>query len=109
MTGTASFKVDLTRVRDKAAALRAFQAAFGFPATFGHNWDALADHLQDLTWRPADEYVLSIASGPETQNALGADWPVLLEILRETASYWSGRGKRFAVSVNGSALAPERQ
>jgi hypothetical protein len=29
-----------------------------FPAWFGHNWDALADCLTDLSWLPAAGYVL---------------------------------------------------
>jgi hypothetical protein len=50
--------VELGAVKGKAALLKAFAAAFAFPATFGGNWDALADCLQDLSWRRDRGYLV---------------------------------------------------
>lgn len=44
--------VDGRRVHDKASALAAVADAGDFPDWFGHNLDALADSLADLSWRP---------------------------------------------------------
>ena len=104
---TEIFEIDLTKARDKAAVLRAVAGALAFPPTFGHNWDALADHLEDLSWHPANGYVLSIRTAPSTQQALGADWAMLLDILDDAARYWRGRGKAFTVVLDGNALPQE--
>jgi hypothetical protein len=44
--------VDGANVRDKACFLEKCERAYRFPAWFGHNWDALADCLADLSWLP---------------------------------------------------------
>jgi RNAse (barnase) inhibitor barstar len=51
-------RVDLSRVTDKEAFLDAVGKALGFPDWYGHNWDALADCLTDLSWMAADGYVI---------------------------------------------------
>lgn len=68
--------------------------ALGFPDWFGANWDALEDCLGDLSWRPAEGYVLVLRSAP-AGDALG----VLLDVLRSSAEYWAGRGKPFFAVV----------
>ena len=51
-------RVDLARVTTKEAFLEAVGKALGFPDWYGHNWDALADCLTDLSWMAADGYVI---------------------------------------------------
>lgn len=72
---TGSHVIDGRTCRTKAGLLAEFARALGFPAYFGHNWDALADCLRDTAYggKPA----LDIAHAEE----LLADEPALLTTL----------------------------
>ena len=102
-SGTTWFEVDLAAVRNKTRLLEAIARACGFPANFGGNWDALADALQDLWWRPARGYVLHLRNGGAASAALGAEWSVLVEVLRASATYWKARGKPFIALIDEAA------
>ncbi len=82
--------------------LPAIAKALRFPEWFGGNWDALEDCLGDLSWRPADGHVLVLRNW---QAMAGDDFGVLVDVLRSSAEYWSGRGKPFfAVLIDPKAL-----
>lgn len=99
--------IDLDSVRTKHELLNTFAAACGFAATFGHNWDALADVLQDLSWDGAAGYVLHLRDADRARASLASDWSVLLDVLVESAGYWKARARVFVVFVDGvSELAP---
>jgi RNAse (barnase) inhibitor barstar len=82
-------------------ALRAIAQALHFPDWFGGNWDALEDCLGDLSWRPGNGHVLVFRNWQAlTSDNLG----VLIDVLRSSAEYWSGRGKPFfAVLIDPQA------
>jgi hypothetical protein len=100
------FEVDLGRARGKADVFAAMATAAGFPAGFGHNWDALADSLGDLAWRPARGYVLQLHDTAAARRALGAEWATLLDVLQGAAREWKARGKAFIVFVDDTGLPP---
>jgi RNAse (barnase) inhibitor barstar len=54
--------LDTWQIEDKKAFLGAAQDALGFPDDFGHNFDALADSLNDVT-HPDGEGVLVLWDG----------------------------------------------
>ena len=82
-------------------ALRAIAKALRFPDWFGGNWDALEDCLGDLSWRPGNGHVLVFRNW---QALSSDDLGVLIDVLRSSAEYWSGRGKPFfAVLVDPQA------
>src|SRR3546814_3290587 len=56
--GHAVAAIDLAGCRDKDDVLDRFAAALHSPDWFGRNWDALADCLGDLSWWPAEGYLL---------------------------------------------------
>lgn len=97
-------EADLVDAHTKGNLLAALAAAGGFPASFGHNWDALADALGDLSWRPAAGYVLRMVNTSQAQRDLGTQWGTLLDVLRATAGEWKARGKPFVVLVDDAAL-----
>ena len=41
---------DLARAKDKASLFAELDRSLGLPDHFGHNWDALADVLEDRDW-----------------------------------------------------------
>ena len=74
-------RIDLASVVDKAGLLHCMAAALHFPTYFGHNWDALEDCLNDLSWLPPGGYVLLFEHADALQNADGDDFEILLDIL----------------------------
>lgn len=97
-------RLALARIRfgDKETLLRNFAAALGFPAWFGHNWDALEDCLGDLSWSDAPGHVLLIEGA-----RAGDDLGILLDVLRSSAESWAARGKPFlAVFVDPQGALP---
>jgi hypothetical protein len=63
--------VDLTgRRADKRAILDALSAALRFPTGPSPNWDALEDSLRDLSWLPAQGYVIVLEAGDADEDDL---------------------------------------
>jgi RNAse (barnase) inhibitor barstar len=90
-------RLDLEACRSKADLLAALAQELRFPAWFGHNWDALADSLDDLEWLQASGYLL-VLENPETlSNAAPEDFGITLDILAEAARKWRARGTPFRV------------
>jgi hypothetical protein len=87
--------VDFTGCQGKAPALEAIAQALRFPDWFGDNWDALADCLDDLSWLPADGYLLLLEHCDAWREAEPEEFGVLLEILNETAQSWAQVGVPF--------------
>lgn len=73
-------------------ALQAIAQALHFPDWFGDNWDALEDCLGDLSWRPGEGHVLLLRNWQELSPD---DLGVLIDVLRSSAEFWSGRGRPF--------------
>ena len=48
--GLAYAPVDLAKAKDKATLFAELDRALALPDHFGHNWDALADVLEDRDW-----------------------------------------------------------
>lgn len=87
--------VDLSACLDKESALRRFALAMKFPSWFGGNFDALADCLGDLSWLPADGYLLLIEHSDGWRLADDENFAALLDILNEAAVIWGDRGVPF--------------
>ena len=95
--GFTVFDADLATVQSKSEFLAVIAQAIEAHEWFGHNWDALADALGDLSWKPADGYVLMLRNGINTFNLLENDHKIAKEILESTVSYWKTQGKPFWV------------
>jgi len=92
-------RVDLASCTDKAELLRRFAEAFRFPDWFGHNWDALADCLMDLSWLPAEAYRLVLSNPSALRSAEPDVLATALDILDDTARYWAEAGTGFDVQI----------
>jgi RNAse (barnase) inhibitor barstar len=82
-------RTDLAGCRDKDELLRRLAASLQLPATFGHNWDALADCLRDLGWMPAWGHVLLFEHADALRQATEADFNILLGVLDDAATFGS--------------------
>ena len=104
--GLAWHVVDLQRARGKRALFTAFAREFAFPATFGGNWDALADCLQDLSWRTEPGRIVLMRGAGIFVAASPDDYAILCEILEASAQYWRGRKRVFVVLVDDATGRP---
>ena len=98
--GIAWFELDLKAVRAKPELLALCQKVFDFPPAFGHNWDALADSLEDISWQPAPGYVVLVRNGGALARSSPQDFATGLEILAAAATYWATRHKVFLVLLD---------
>lgn len=104
--GLAWHVVDLQRARGKRALFTAFAREFAFPATFGGNWDALADCLQDLSWRAEPGRVVLMRGAGTFAATSPDDYATLCEILEATTQFWRGRKKLFVVLAEDAVDRP---
>ncbi|MDE1895366.1 MAG: barstar family protein [Pseudomonadota bacterium] len=80
-------RIDLAGCHDKNQLLQRLATSLPLPATFGHNWDALADCLRDLGWLPGWGHVLLFEHCDELRRSAGADFDILLGILDDAATF----------------------
>lgn len=88
LLGFASAVIDFDGCTGKDDALGRFATALRFPEWFGHNWDALADCLADLSWMPADGYVLLLADTGNWQRADPEGFDIAIAVLAQAAAGW---------------------
>ena len=99
-------ELDLSAVRDKAGLLAASAQALDFPPSFGANWDAWADGLQDLSWLRWSRLVIHVRGAAGVRSAAPKDWRTALDILGDAAKYWSTHGRTLLVLVEGGRDVP---
>ena len=88
-------RIDLAACRDKARVLELIADALRFPDWVGDNWDALADALNDLSWLPANGYLLLLEHADAWREHAGTDFDVLLDLLDQAATPWAEQGTAF--------------
>ncbi len=88
--GFSMFEVDIASAHGKGEVLAEIARAIRAPDWFGHNWDALADALGDLSWNPAPGYVLLLRGEHPAEV-------VLDEVLYAAVDFWRLQGKPFWV------------
>ncbi|MEU5581993.1 barstar family protein [Streptomyces huasconensis] len=89
--GWTTAALSLTGVRDKAAFMERCARGLGLPDWFGHNWDALADCLADLSWAPPARGRLLVVSGwQEYARAAPEEWETAQEVFSSAVEHWRG-------------------
>lgn len=91
----ASFRVDLGSARNKADLLTAIADAMAFPDWFGHNFDGLADCLGDLSWHPAEGYLVLLEHCDGIHGHAEDDFVTALQIFEQAANEWREQGVAF--------------
>lgn len=96
------FEVDLAEVHGKGEFLAAVAKTIHAPDWFGHNLDALADALGDLSWTcdGGKGYVLLFHNSDESLHLDAADHAAVMQIFADTVSYWKSRGEPFWVFID---------
>jgi RNAse (barnase) inhibitor barstar len=81
---TRYFFLDGSKIADKESFFKAIALAMDFPDYFGHNWDALRECLNDLSWVKEERKVLIWADALNLFQELGdEDNKILNSIIRE--------------------------
>ncbi len=88
--GFVLFEANLADAHGKGEVLAELARSIAAPDWFGHNWDALADALGDLSWRNAPGYVMVLHGEAPADEMLN-------EILEATVSFWKLQDKAFWV------------
>lgn len=93
------FEVDLAGKHGKGEFLATVARAIQAPDWFGHNFDALADALADLSWLNfrAPGYVLLLRNGGDTLGLTAFEHDILMGVFQDVAEYWKTQGKPFWV------------
>ncbi len=94
-------RIELAGCTSKAELLRRVAGAMRFPDWFGHNWDALADCLGDLSWLHAPGYVVVLEHPQGLHRAEPETFAVALEVFAEAAAWWGEENVPFRVFVSG--------
>jgi Barstar (barnase inhibitor) len=103
--GVAWCDLDLAGVSANVEFLASCAAALQFPASFGRNWDALADCLEDLSWQPAQGIVVQWRRGGDFVRHAPEDCSAALEIFAAAATYWQHKSRLLLVLLD----APSRR
>jgi RNAse (barnase) inhibitor barstar len=93
--GLAAFRVNLAKAGDKEHMLATIAKSLDFPDWFGHNFDALADCLADMEWKPADGYVVLLEHCDSIHGKAEEDFLSALQIFEQAANDWREEGIPF--------------
>ena len=91
--------VDLAKAKDKATLFAELDRALALPDHFGHNWDALADVLEDRDWLGKRGRAIVLAHAPGWRKDHPTEWETLEEILTEAVEFWKERNVPFWVFI----------
>ena len=100
--GLVWMELPLQAVSNKKQFLAVCAKQLKLPSYFGGNWDALADCVRDFSWLNGKGYVLHVTGHEKFAKAVPDDYQTVLDVLREAAEYWKGKGTPFLVLVDGA-------
>ncbi|MEO8754156.1 MAG: barstar family protein [Casimicrobiaceae bacterium] len=83
--------IDLAHAKDRAGLFAELDRALKLPEHFGHNWDALADVLEDRDWLGKTGRVIAFAGSAAYRREHPTDWTTLEDILAEASEFWKER------------------
>lgn len=81
--------VHLGSCGDRASVVAALDGALGAPAGRNRRWEALGERLLDLSWLPAQGYVLLLSGAQDLLESSPHDFDMLLDVLDEAAAGWA--------------------
>ncbi len=81
--------IHLDACHDRHAAVAALDDALDAPRGQNPRWDALGERLLDLSWLPAQGYVILLSGTDALRQASAHDFDQLLDVLDEAAAGWA--------------------
>jgi hypothetical protein len=98
--GWRGFYIEGQVVKSKEAFLRVGSAALDFPSYSSHNWDAFEESIRDLSWAPAQGYVLIYDAVWHLAWHDREAWGMVRSILTDTVAFWRTKETPFYVLLN---------
>lgn len=99
------FHVDGAAVEDKRSFIRSAGAAMDFPAYSGQNWDAFEESIRDLTWAPAQGYLVLFDEPDQFAARSPEQWQTARSILESTVAFWAEQGIPMAILLRKAGRA----
>jgi RNAse (barnase) inhibitor barstar len=93
-------RLDGARIADEQRLFEELNASLRFPVYFGWNWDAVSDCLRDLSWLPADHYLIVVEHSALLLRDSADDRATLLAVLERAGRHWSRCWERPGRSFN---------
>jgi hypothetical protein len=103
--GWQAFHLDGRELATKAEFLEASARALRFPSYFGQNWDAFEESLNDMSWAPAQGYLVVFDGAGQFARTQPDEFAVALGILRESVRRWQAQGTPLIVLLRGAGRA----
>jgi RNAse (barnase) inhibitor barstar len=97
--GAKVFYLDGRKIATKEDFLRETSEVMKFPAYFGANWDAFDECIRDLSWMPAQKYILIYDRSDIFSKAQPDQWQIAQDILQSASQYWQESGRLMEVWV----------
>ena len=91
------FHVDGARVQDKRAFIRTVGKALDFPTYSAQNWDTFEESIRDLTWAPAEGYLVLFDEPDQFAAREPEQWAVARDILDAAVRFQRQQGKPMVV------------
>lgn len=99
--GLRFFHVNCETADTKELLLRALAKSLSFPDYFGDNWDALDECLTDLSWLPAQGYVVLLVQLQHMADSAPEVLASAIAIFADAARYWERKKTPFYVLLSG--------
>ena len=102
--GLVVYRIDIGHAHDKQDFLVHLARAMRFPASFGGNWDALADCLKDLSWAGADQvkgWVVILEKSKHFCAGHHHEFEEAMDVMAEAAEFWRTQGKPLWTLIGG--------
>ena len=100
--GWQAFHLDGRELTSKAEFLAASARALRFPSYSGHNWDAFEESLNDMSWAPAQGYLVVFDGAGQFARTQPDEFAVALDILQESVRRWQELGRPVVVLLRGA-------
>ncbi|WP_066423870.1 barstar family protein [Anabaena sp. 4-3] len=97
--GTKVFYFDGKKINSKETFLKQAAEAMDFPTYFGANWDAFDECITDLTWCPAERYVILYDHADIFAQADPTQYQIALDIFNSAKEYWEANNISFKFLV----------
>jgi hypothetical protein len=98
----AFFSLQGTDIRGKDRFLQTAAEVLGFPDYFGNNWDAFEDCLKDMSWHPAEGYMIVLDLVDPFVDHAPEDFRTAMDIFADSAVFWREQGKKMIVLLAGT-------
>ncbi len=98
-SGVQVFYLDGKQINSKEKFLNKAAEAMQFPQYFGANWDAFDECINDLTWCPANKYIIFYDNASIFAQSDPIQYQIALDILSSAQKNWESRNADLIIYI----------